>query len=82
MASNVENDKEVIPQSIVDIASEACSSILPKKSEYSYKFAYRQFSEWKMKKNVNLTNETVIVAYFAEKVNYLLKFFIIFVLYL
>ncbi|KAJ8910322.1 hypothetical protein NQ315_012328 [Exocentrus adspersus] len=59
---NVENSSDILKA-----AQEASSSLLPAKSKEKYQKVYEKFCQWRITKNVQKTDENVILAYFFEK---------------
>lgn len=60
----IENEREM---DIEEVASAACSSLLPEKSKGRYEAAYKCFKHWGQRKNANEVSETTMLAYFMEK---------------
>lgn len=71
--------KEDFAQEFIrNAAKEACSSLLPQKSKDRYEKTYKQFCDWRKKNKVEASDETIMLAYFFEKVknkNHLLIYF-------
>ena len=61
-------DDDVDPPEIVDAAEEAEGSLIPKKSEKSYKKEYQKFQEWMLLRKAKRVSETVLLAYYHEQV--------------
>ncbi|KAJ8912753.1 hypothetical protein NQ315_016709 [Exocentrus adspersus] len=55
------------PSDILKAAQEASSSLLPAKSKEKYQKVYEKFCQWRISKNVQKTDENVVLAYFFEK---------------
>jgi hypothetical protein len=60
-----------VPEDIIAIANKAVRRILPEKSKSQYEVEYHCLQTWIREKGVNSVNETVLLAYFGEKVGYL-----------
>lgn len=56
------------PTQIINAADAATSSLLPEKSKGRYEKAYDEFSTWRLEKHVQQLNESVLLAFFYEKV--------------
>lgn len=55
-------------RSIIDAANAASDILIPNKSKAKYKKAYDAFCTWRLSNNIEIIDETVILAYFYEKV--------------
>lgn len=63
-----------IPTNILDCAKEANNSLLPKISHERYNNTYKQFCAWRLLNKADGINETLILAYFYEKVTFLIQY--------
>lgn len=68
-----ENEGNNIPADILCAANEAVSTLIPAKSKFAYEHAYRQFCNWRLQYGTKDINESIILAYFYEKVRYSFK---------
>lgn len=59
-----------ISPEIEQAAEEALAGLLPSKSRERYETEYDALESWMREKKVNVVNETVLLAYFSEKVCY------------
>lgn len=65
-------DFGLIPSEIIRVAAadEAVANLVPKKSKDRYEAEFDSWEAWMKEKNVTVINETVLLAYFSEKVCY------------
>lgn len=61
-------DFGLIPPEIIAAADEAVANLVPKKSKDRYEAEFDSWEAWMKEKNVTVINETVLLAYFSEKV--------------
>ena len=61
-------DDDVDPPEIVDAAEEAEGSLIPKKSEKSYKKEYQKLLEWMLLRKAKGVSQTVLLACYHEQV--------------
>lgn len=78
MSLATENNLENCSEDILNAAREASSSLLPLKSKEKYEKVYEIFCKWRMTKNALRTDESVMLAYFFEKVSYFYTYFSVF----
>jgi hypothetical protein len=67
-----ENSAENNSTDILNAAQEASASLLPVKSKERYEQVFDLFCEWRNAKKVKEIDENVMLAYFYEKVTYLI----------
>ena len=60
--------QEIPLEILLEKAEKAIGNLLPDKSKKRYEQEYNGFEEWMAKKKVNVINEAVILAYFADMV--------------
>lgn len=60
----------ILPPEIIAAAESAVTNLLPKKSKDRYEIEFHHFECWMKAKKVSIINETVLLAYFGEKVCY------------
>ena len=62
-------DENNIPTEIKQAAKFATQNLLPKKSHHLYNNEYKIFKQWQRKKNCEIVNEDVLLAYISELVS-------------
>lgn len=64
----MEVNAEQIPPEILVEADEAVLGLIPSKSKDRYEKEFSSWEVWMKEKKVTVINETVLLAYFSEKV--------------
>lgn len=64
----MEVNAEQIPSEILVEADEAVLGLIPNKSKDRYETEFSSWEVWMKEKKVTVINETVLLAYFSEKV--------------
>lgn len=54
------------PQELIEAAATATKELLPSKSHSRYEQVYKEFQNWKKKKETTSNSERVLLAYFTE----------------
>ncbi|KAJ3666025.1 hypothetical protein Zmor_001483 [Zophobas morio] len=61
------DSEDDVPSEIENVAKETISNLLASKSKELYEMAYKRYEDWCRLKNVKITSEKAILAYFSEK---------------